>query len=125
VRRDFGDEVLSHSPGAANLNRLNSGAPLLFNHHMDDVVGVVQGAHIGRDRRGHATVRFARTGRGDEMMGLVQDNVLRNVSFMYSVDAVTETSSGARVTVTNWTPMEISIVTVPADNTVGIGRSAA
>jgi HK97 family phage prohead protease len=124
VQRDFGGETLSHAPGAANLERLNSGAPLLFNHHMNDVIGVVQKAHIGSDRRGHATVRFAKSARGQETMDMVHDGILRNVSFMYSVDAVEESRSGGAFTVTKWTPMEISIVTVPADASVGIGRSA-
>ena len=32
VARYFGEEILSHERGAADLTRLNNGAPLLFNH---------------------------------------------------------------------------------------------
>jgi HK97 family phage major capsid protein/HK97 family phage prohead protease len=130
VDRWFGQEVLSHAPGAADLSRLNDGGPLLFNHNMDDVIGVVESATIGADGRGHAVVRFARTARGDEMMGMVQDGILRNVSFMYRVGVyATETDDpGAYAdddiyTATSWEAYEISLVTVPADPTVGVGRA--
>jgi len=122
VERSFGSEILSHKKGAADLTRMNSGAPLLFNHNMDDVIGVVEKAAIGDDKRGHATVRFAKTSRGDEVMGMVQDNILRNVSFMYRIDDVDDSTTGYYL-VTRWTPMELSIVTVPADASVGVGRS--
>ena len=35
VERSFGSEVLSHDKNAADLSRLNDGAPLLFNHDTD------------------------------------------------------------------------------------------
>lgn len=133
VDRWFGSEVLSHDKACADLSRLNDGAPLLFNHDMDDVIGVVERAWIGDDGRGHAVVRFARTPRGDELFGMVQDGVLRNVSFMYRVTKYRIDSEDedpyydpdAVYTATEWMAYEISIVSVPADQTVGIGRSAA
>ena len=123
VERWFGDEILSHAPGAADLSRLNDGAPLLFNHNMDDVIGVVQQASIdSAARKGSATVRFANTARGDEIMQLVADNVLRNVSFMYRVQDYQDMGNDQYMG-TQWTPMEISIVSIPADPTVGVGRA--
>src|SRR5438128_377330 len=85
VGRWFGDEVLSHRKGAADFTRLNSGGPLLFGHDTSDVVGVVERAWIGDDRRGYAKVRFAKTARGDEVMGMIEDRILSNVSFAYEV----------------------------------------
>lgn len=131
VDRWFGSEVLSHAAGAADLSRLNDGAPLLFNHDMSDVIGVVERAWLGPDLRGHACVRFARTPRGDEVMGMVADGVLRNVSFMYRVDKYRIDSEDedpyydpdAVYTATRWMAYEVSIVSVPADQTVGVGRS--
>lgn len=123
VERWFGDEILSHAPGAADLSRLNDGAPLLFNHNMDDVIGVVQQAVIdSAARKGTATVRFANTARGDEVMQLVADNILRNVSFMYRVQDYQDMGNDQYMG-TQWTPMEISIVSIPADPTVGVGRA--
>ena len=127
VERYFGNEVLSHGPGSKiDLSRLNDGAPLLFNHDMDQIVGVVENANINqKDRRGYATVRFANTERAKELLGMVQDGILRNVSFGYRIGKMQETGTRDQkeYTATEWAPYEISLVTVPADNTVGIGRS--
>ena len=123
VSRYFGNEILSHTAGAADLSRLNDGAPLLFNHNPDRVIGVVEGARIDeRLRRGYARVRFSRNAFAQEILGDVKDGVLRNVSFGYSIDKMEERGSGDFVA-TAWAPYEVSIVSVPADKTVGIGRA--
>jgi HK97 family phage major capsid protein/HK97 family phage prohead protease len=129
VDRWFGQEILSHDPGSARLGRLNDGAPLLFNHRMDDVIGVVESAALGGDKKGHAVVRFARTPRGDEMMGMAEDGILRNVSFMYQVhkfraELDEDNNENDIYTATDWEPYEISMVTIPADPTVGVGRAS-
>ena len=119
-------EVLSHAPDACDLTRLNNGAPLLFNHDIDEVIGVVENARIDADGRGRATVRFSRSEDGEEVFADVQDGILRSVSVGYKINEVVLTSEhdGIEVyTVTKWEPYEISIVTVPADITVGLGRS--
>lgn len=128
VERWWGEEILSHAPGAARLARLNDSAPLLFNHNMDDVIGVVERAEIGKDKRGHAVVRFAKTPRADEIVSMINDRILRNVSFMYQVYkyVASELDGDGDVdeyTGTDWEPFEISIVSVPADPSVGVGRS--
>ncbi len=131
VERWFGAEVLSHDAGAADLSRLNDGAPLLFNHNMDDVIGVVESAALGGDRKGHAVVRFANTDRGNEIMAMVADGILRNVSFMYQASKYRIESEeedpyydpDATYTATSWLAYEISIVSVPADQSVGVGRA--
>jgi HK97 family phage prohead protease len=131
VARWFGNEVLSHDSNSADLTRLNDAAPLLFNHNMDDVIGVVERAWIDGDRKGRAVVRFAKTARGDEILGMVADGILRNVSFMYQASKYRIESDeedpyyddDAIYTATRWEAFEISIVSVPADQTVGVGRS--
>jgi HK97 family phage prohead protease len=123
VARYFGNEILSHEVKAADLSRLNDGAPLLFNHNPDKVIGVVERAYIdGNRRRGYARVRFSRNAFAQEILSDVKDRVLRNVSFGYSIDKMEERGSGDFVA-TAWSPYEVSIVSVPADKTVGIGRS--
>jgi len=123
VARYFGNEILSHEPKAADLNRLNDSAPLLFNHNPDRVIGVVERAYIdGKRRRGYARVRFSRNAFAQEILSDVKDGILRNVSFGYSIDKMEERGSGDFVA-TAWSPYEISVVSVPADKTVGIGRS--
>lgn len=123
VARYFGNEILSHEANAADLSRLNDGAPLLFNHNPDRVIGVVEGARIdSKGRRGYARVRFSRNPFAQEILSDVKDGVLRNVSFGYSIDKMEERGSGDFVA-TAWAPYEVSIVSVPADKTVGIGRA--
>ncbi len=122
VARYFGNEVLSHDNGAAELSRLNDGAPLLFNHNPDKVVGVVERAWINEaDKRGYAKVRFSRNAFAQEILNDVRDNILRGVSFGYAIDKMEERSGD--FVATKWSPHEISVVSIPADPTIGIGRS--
>ena len=126
VERWFGNEVLSHDKGAADLSRLNDGAPLLYNHGIDDVIGVVESARIdAATRKGVCTVRFAATEDAQEVLGMVRDGILRNVSFAYRVNDYVESKEGDTYTytATSWMPLEVSIVSIPADPSVGIGRA--
>lgn len=119
-------EVLSHEAGAVELDRLNNGAPLLFNHDLDEVLGVVESASIGADRKGRAVVRFGNSERASEVFRDVQDGILRNVSVGYRIKEIKLDESREdvdRYMVRKWEPYEVSIVTVPADTSVGVGRS--
>ena len=132
VERYFGMEVLSHDPEAMNMARLNSGAaPWLWNHNPEVVLGVVERAWMGDDRRGRVRTRWSPNTRieGSEEYKRRQDwesGTIRNVSFMYSIDEPLDTTSreGFAV-VTRFTPMEVSAVSIPADATVGQGRKAS
>ena len=121
----YGDEILSHVPGCARMERINSGGPLLFNHDMDDLLGVVEKAWIGADKRGYCTVRFGSDDRGNWAMAQVNDRILQNVSFLYRVHTYLYDVDSDVYTATDWEVYEISLVTVPADASVGVGRSAA
>lgn len=126
VERCFGFEVLSHAPGAVVLTRLQDGAPLLLNHEAEDQIGVVESVSIDADRRGRAVVRFGKSELAEEIFQDVQDGIRRHVSVGYLIHEAKlteERSNGDVYTVTQWEPFEISIVPVPADPTVGIGRS--
>ncbi|WP_299144109.1 phage major capsid protein [uncultured Tateyamaria sp.] len=127
VPRWFGDEVLDHSPGAMLETRLQNGAAVLWNHDTDVQIGVVEAASIDGDRRGRATLRFGRSARAEEIWNDIVDGVIRHISVGYFVRAIkTEEREGERdkVTITEWEPYEISLVSVPADATVGVGRGA-
>jgi len=122
VARYFGNEVLSHEQESADLGRLNDGAPLLFNHDPDKVVGVVERAWIdGKKKRGYVKVRFSRNSFAKEVMADVKDGVLRGVSFGYAINKMEE--RGESFVATDWSPYEVSVVSIPADPSVGIGRS--
>lgn len=123
VERFFGMEVLSHSPDAVDLTRLNTSAALLLNHDINDQVGVVENAKI-ENGRGLASVRFSKSQRGEEIYQDVLDGVRTGISVGYTIDELTETSD-REFTATKWMPHEISVVSSPADITVGVGRSAS
>jgi len=122
VARYFGNEVLSHAADAANFSRLNDGAPLLFNHDPDRVIGVVERAWMNEEKkRGYAKVRFSRNKQAQEVLADVRDGILRGISFGYSIDKMEEREEDFMAT--QWSPYEVSVVSIPADPTVGIGRS--
>jgi len=123
VARWFGDEILSHEKSAVDLGRLNDGAPLLFNHDMDEYIGVVEKAWIGDDKRAYARVRFASHDFAQQIKQDVADGILRNVSFAYEVRKYVEDTKKGTFTGTDWMAYEVSFVTVPADQTVGVGRA--
>lgn len=118
-------EILDHSKTSVQLDRLKSAAPLLMDHNRRDQVGVVEEATIGEDRKGRAKVRFSTSARGEEIFQDVKTGIRRLVSVGYRVyELVTEKIEGEVETLRamRWEPFEISIVSVPADTTVGVGR---
>lgn len=126
VRRMFGTEILSHAEGAVNFDRAGRGLPLLFNHDMDAPIGRVSDIRVdGTKLRG--LLRFSpNSERGPRVQADVDAGFLGDVSIRYSIDeyeTVTDDRGNDTITVTRWTPLEASIVTVPADSSVGIGRS--
>ena len=134
--RWFGDEILCHDEECINLERFNNGlGTLLFNHDRDAVVGHIEKVWI-EDNRGKALVRFDEDEQSDTIFQKVQSGTLQGVSVGYSIkryevlDDKDSVSSNGRFkgpdtyVVTDWEPLEISIVSVPADATVGVGRSA-
>jgi HK97 family phage major capsid protein/HK97 family phage prohead protease len=124
VERYYGMEVLNMDEKSMDLSRLNDGAPLLYQHDADKIVGVVQKAYI-KNKRGYARVKLANNELGREMQELIKDGIIRNVSFGYKINAMEADESTSPVTyrATNFQPFEISLVTVPADASVGIGRA--
>ncbi|GHE88331.1 hypothetical protein GCM10016455_05580 [Aliiroseovarius zhejiangensis] len=126
VARWFGDEILDHSSGAMVMDRLDNGAAVLWNHDPDKQIGVVESARIDKDRRGRAVLRFGSGPKADEKWQDVVSGIIRHISVGYFVrDIVIEQREGEpdEVTVTRWEPYEISLVSIPADPSVGVGRA--
>ena len=130
--RWWGTEILSHSDGALDLTRLNSIGVVLYNHHRDKVLGKVLRAWV-ENNRAYAEIEFDTDADSETIYQKVSNGTLKGVSVGYVVDvweevAANKQSSDGRFTgpcdiATRWTPFEISIVSVPADPTVGVGRS--
>ena len=129
VERGFGVEVLDHSPGSIDSTFIGSGrAPLLVDHDPADQVGVVEMVSLGSDRVARAVVRFGKSKRAEEIWQDVKDGIRGNVSVGYVINEMV--SDGKRdgrevYRATSWSPLEISIVSIPADTSVGVGRSMA
>ncbi len=131
-RRYFGMEVLDHAGGAMDLGRLNEVGVLLFNHDTDVVVGRVVRAWV-EDRRGMAEVCFDADDDAEKIFSKVASGTLKTTSVRYCVDAWEEVAAGKTSAdgrfsgpcqiARKWTPLEVSIVSVPADATVGVGRA--
>src|SRR5574343_584604 len=120
--RYYGTEVLSHEKSSIRMERFKRGAvPLLFNHNWDDPIGMVTGARVENERLVVDADVFA-TGRAQEVLSMVEGG-LRNVSIGYRVHEFLVNEKEDTYTATDWEPLEISVVTVPADSSVGIGRS--
>jgi HK97 family phage major capsid protein/HK97 family phage prohead protease len=130
VERDFGFEVLDHSTDGVRLEFLNSGrAPLLLDHDARQQIGVVERVEIdGSARSARATVRLGRGSLAEEIYRDIQDGIRANISVGYRVLGMKRTDEeieGRSIYRVSWEPMEISIVSIPADRStaVGVGRS--
>lgn len=133
--RWFGDEILCHDEECINLERFSNGlGTVLFNHNRDAVVGHIEKVWL-EDNRGKALVRFDTDEQSETIFQKVQSGTLQGVSVGYAIyryevleDEDTKSTNGRfngpAYVVTDWEPLEISIVSVPADPTVGVGRSA-
>lgn len=129
--RWWGTEILSHAEGAVDLSRLSEIGCVLYNHNRDRVIGKVLSVQI-TNGRGEAEIEFDDDAESEVIFKKVQSGTLKGVSVGYMVEiwedvAANKQSSDGRFTgpcsiATRWTPYEISIVSVPADPTVGVGR---
>lgn len=131
--RWWGEEILGHKKNEVRLERLNTGGPLLRDHWSFEQIGVVEKAWIdGPAKLGRALVRFSRSALGEEMMTDVEDRIRRSTSVGYVIHAMklieVKKEGDTEVSVyrvTDWEPLEVSLVSMPADITVGVDRSAA
>lgn len=130
--RWWGVEILSHAEGALDLTRLNSIGCVLYNHNRDKVIGKVLRAWV-ENGRGNAEIEFDDDAESEVIYQKVKNGTLKGVSVGYQVSnweevAANKKSSDGKFAgpcdiAVRWEPYEISIVSVPADPTVGVGRS--
>ena len=122
-------EVLDHK--GVQLDRLNDIGVVLYNHNRDKVIGKVKKAWV-EENRGLAVIELDDDEFSTEIYKKVESGTLKGVSVGYSIDTWEEVKAGKESTdgfagpcyiARKWTPYEISIVSIPADGTVGVGRS--
>lgn len=135
VERWYGAEILDHTDGCVDLTRLQDMGVVLFGHRtdsVDNVVGKVVKAWV-EDGRGKAIIQFDDDEDSEKVRKKVESGTLKGVSVGYVIDNIEEVKEGQKsldgrfegpaYIAKRWTPYEISIVPVPADETVGVGRS--
>lgn len=125
VQRWWGKEILDHSSGAIRMERLNGAAALLLDHDRTKQIGVITRAWIGEDKKARAEVKLSRSALGEEILQDVQDGIRQLASVGYEIhDYKLESSddTGDTYRMRDWEPLEVSLVSIPADVTVGIGR---
>jgi HK97 family phage major capsid protein/HK97 family phage prohead protease len=128
VERSFGMEVLGHSEGDINMEFIASGrAPLLLDHDMTKQIGVIEEFKLDESaKRTVAVVRFGKSELAREVYEDVKDGIRMNISVGYRVDKLSRMDKDDKTYYkAQWTPMEVSSVSVPADQSrlVGVGRS--
>ena len=123
----LGREVLDHRAESVDLSRLKDAGPLLFNHDRDKPIGVVEDAYL-KNKRGYVKVRFSDNPFPSEVFNDVKSGILRGVSTGYAVNKTEEESSedgdSNQYRVVAWQPLEVSICSLAADPSVGVGRGA-
>jgi HK97 family phage major capsid protein len=127
VERSFGKEILDHTENSIDLSFLASGrAPLLLDHDPEKQIGVVESVELdGKSRRLRAKVRFGKGELAREAFSDVVDGIKANISVGYSISKMDRDRNDKNTyRATSWKPVEASLVSIPADMTVGVGRSS-
>mgnify|MGYP001040479378 CR=1 FL=1 len=127
VERSFGKEILDHTAEAIDLSFLASGrAPLLLDHDPEKQVGVIESVELdGQSRRLRAKVRFGKGELAREAFSDVVDGIKANISVGYAISKMEKDSRNKDTyRAKSWKPVEASLVSIPADMTVGVGRSS-
>ena len=132
--RWFGIEILDHSEGAVDLTRLQEMGVVLYNHNRDIAIGKVVSVSI-EEGRGKAVIEIDTDEESEKIYQKMVSGTLKGVSVGYIVNNWEEVEAGKKSEdgrfqgpcsiAKKWIPYEISIVTVPADISVGVGREMA
>ena len=130
---DFGMfiETLEHRKNSVDLSQLNDRAPVLKDHRneVDSIVGVVEKARIDTTtRKGRCRVKMSQhVPNVEQYLAMIDEGTLGNISVRYRIleeeRTKDEATGKAHYIVKRWMPVEVSLVGVPADNSVGIGRN--
>jgi HK97 family phage major capsid protein len=126
--RWWGIEILGHKASEIDLTWMTSGrAPLLVDHdaRVDNMVGVVEKAWI-EGGRAKALVRFGKGARAQDVKSRVDSGELTSISVGYRIEEMelvkSQKDGPSTYRATKWKPHEASLVAIPADQTVGVGR---
>lgn len=128
IDRWFGTEILDHKKKSVRMKRLREAGPLLLHHDSREHIGTVDSAKIDADRVGRAVVRFGQGDERDSILQDIEDGIRKCVSVGYRIYRMKLEESGENEAdiyrATDWEPYEVSLVSMPADTSVGVGREA-
>lgn len=116
-------ERLETGPDNVRLDRLNAGAAFLDTHNAFELAAMIGSVVPGSARMvsgdGLAKVKLSRAAGSADIVTNIRDGIITNVSVGYIVHAFTRTESSDGtppiMIATDWEPVEISAVPVPAD----------
>lgn len=127
VKRDFGEgigvlnEILKCTPDSVDLTRMLNGAPLLIEHDFTRHVGIVLDARVDSDHVCRATVKLSSIQEAETIFTMIQEGIRTKISVGYNIESYH--IEGENLIVDLWSPYEVSSVSVPADDYVGVSRS--
>jgi phage head maturation protease len=139
VRDMFGPPVvLLHEKTAVDFSHLRDIGSILVNHDRDQIVAAPEDVTLDEgERKARAKIRFGTDEESQRIFQKVKEGLIRGVSVGYRAEKAqvleegeswsSPTSKrswdGPMIIATKWQPREISLTPIPADGTVGVGRT--
>lgn len=122
--RYFGTEILRHTSDAVDLSRMTGGAtPLLYNHKRDDLLGKAMNPRLEGGKL-RVDLKFSNSEKAKQALQDLRDGILTECSIGYVVEKFEVDEKAETYTALRWKLYECSLVTIPADASVGVGRDA-
>lgn len=123
------DEILVHSKAAVDLSYCADGMPYLDGHDVGHQEGIVEDITVDADGVMRGMVRFSQRQAAQDLKRDMLDGIRKKISVGYRIvesetKETEDNNSVDEVRITRWMPMEASSVPIPADYSVGVGRSA-
>lgn len=121
------EQVLLHGAENVDMSRLEGGAPILYNHDRNDYIGVTTSARLV-DRKLEVEFEFSNREFAQEKKDDIDRKILSSTSIGarildYELQEIDRDGESVwQMRVTRWEPLEASVVTMPADTSVGITK---
>ena len=132
VMRWFGREYLKNTPDAVDLSPIVDAGSILMNHNPQHIIAKPLRVWVdATERKSKAIIQFSNNiEESKKAFNLVKEGMLRGTSVFYSIDGFKEIGNaaidgfeGPGRLVTNWSVREITLTPIPADASVGVGRT--
>jgi HK97 family phage prohead protease len=130
VERWFGKEILLHGKDNIDFSRIKKTGALLMNHDPNRIIGSLSNIRL-ENNNGRAKITFDDDEDGNKALSKIRSGSLKGVSFGYMINKFRKVEigeewegyKGPAYIATRWSPYEITLTPIPADHTIGVGRS--